>query len=68
MYLEMPLGAIRLKRRGNECFFGRSYNRIEIPGVGHFVLRERPEVVAELVRKLSARRLRWVRALRLGRL
>jgi pimeloyl-ACP methyl ester carboxylesterase len=39
--------------RGNERFFGGSYTRMEIPGVGHFVQRERPQVVTELVRKLS---------------
>jgi pimeloyl-ACP methyl ester carboxylesterase len=39
--------------RGNEGFFTATYTRLEIPGVGHFVQRERPEIVAELVRKLS---------------
>jgi pimeloyl-ACP methyl ester carboxylesterase len=38
--------------RGNERFFAGPYTRIEIPEVGHFVQRERPELVAELVRKL----------------
>jgi pimeloyl-ACP methyl ester carboxylesterase len=41
---------------GNERFFGGTYTRMEIPGVGHFVQRERPDIVAELVRKLSAGR------------
>jgi len=38
--------------RGNERFFSGPYERIEIPGVGHFVQRERPEIVGELVRSL----------------
>ncbi len=38
--------------RGNEGFYSSSYKRVEIPGVGHFVQRERPDLVAALIRKL----------------
>jgi pimeloyl-ACP methyl ester carboxylesterase len=36
---------------GNEKFFPAGLDRSELPGVGHFVQRERPDVVAEAVRR-----------------
>ena len=38
--------------RGNEALYSGPYTRMEIPGVGHFVQRERPELVADLLQKL----------------
>ena len=37
--------------RGNESFFPAGIDRIELSGVGHFVQRECPDVVAEAVRR-----------------
>jgi pimeloyl-ACP methyl ester carboxylesterase len=36
--------------RGNEKLFPAGLERIDLPGVGHFVQRERPDVVAGYVR------------------
>lgn len=38
--------------RGNESFYSNSYLRMEIPGVGHFVQRERPDIVAQVTARL----------------
>jgi pimeloyl-ACP methyl ester carboxylesterase len=35
--------------RGNERFYAAAYERHELTGVGHFVQRERPEIVAEVI-------------------
>ena len=35
--------------RGNGAYFTGGYERIELPGVGHFIQRERPDIVARAV-------------------
>jgi pimeloyl-ACP methyl ester carboxylesterase len=37
---------------GNADHYGAVYDRIALPGVGHFIQRERPEIVAEVVTEL----------------
>lgn len=36
--------------RGNDHLYSASYRRVELTGVGHFIQRERPEIVAALIR------------------
>jgi pimeloyl-ACP methyl ester carboxylesterase len=40
--------------RANERFYGGYYRRVEIANAGHFMQRENPERVAELIRELLA--------------
>jgi pimeloyl-ACP methyl ester carboxylesterase len=42
--------------RGNEKLYPGGLERIELPGVGHFVQRERPSVVAEVVKRVAERK------------
>jgi pimeloyl-ACP methyl ester carboxylesterase len=35
--------------RGNERFYAAAYERRELTGVGHFIQRERPDIVAEVI-------------------
>jgi pimeloyl-ACP methyl ester carboxylesterase len=37
---------------GNDDHYGAVYDRIELPGVGHFIQRERPDLVAEVVTEM----------------
>src|ERR1700744_1884934 len=47
--------AIAAAGRGNADMFAAAYDRIELPGTGHFIPRERPDAVAEaLSRHLRA--------------
>ena len=42
--------------RGNADMFAAAYDRVELPGTGHFIPRERPDAVAEAItRHLAAR-------------
>ena len=50
--MKMVRTAVAERSRGNDQLYPAGLERIELPGVGHFVPREWPGVVGEVLKRM----------------